>query len=1107
MSAERTGLITLRRTSPRTRSPRQVARGYRAALEGLESRLLLSNTIERFLVPRSDASLDVSGGITLGSDGGLWFLVGDSPNRQPTAIERFDPATHAYTSFPFADAVPEGLSEPVDPTELVSGPDGNIWFTLPFTARIGRFDIKTDAFTLFTTPTAASGPDFITAGPDDALWFTEEANNQIGRIDATTGAITEYVVPQPTDLPPDVGVNYLFQGITAGADGGIWFTEPSTAQIGRIDPATKAITELDIPGNASALTIIAGPDGNLWFAVATGMGEVDLANDTVATYAAPNGLAAPGVPFSSALSMVVGSDGGIWINNYHSFDIMDDIRFDPRTKAFSAVESNGQQGDEQMQLAAGPGAIMYGLDVGQNTDGDGHQPQSIDAVIPTVETTTQLSASPSGTDLGQYVTFTAVVGPTNPIPGIAPLDGSVTLLVDGQVAQPYGEDEPVQLQLVNGQYVATFQLYDLTVGTHDVVASYGGTAPPYTSYAASDSADLAYTVGVFPTHTIIQEYPETADPGQPVSFQAIVGDTSPNGNVVPDQFDGSIIFTVDGVPQPSIPLSLNGDDESAATLTLTSLGSGSHFVTAAYGGSATFGPSSTAQPAEVTITGAALISTTTTLTASPSTADLGQAVTFTAGVAASGQGPPTGDVTFAIDGVAQAPAVLSVVDGQDVVTLTLDSLTKGVHVVTAVYGGDASFAASSSGAVDVSINPPTLAATTTTILASPTTGDPGRPVTFSAIVDPQDPTVDVGGLTGESVLFTIDGGAMTSVPLELVGRQEVARLTTSSLSAGDHVVTAIYNGDSRFSASSSSPFDLPINEGGIPTATSLTGSPGTVDVGQAVTFNAAVFLQNLVETSGSTPALSGQVVFTIDGQASAPIALEVGARQMFATFATSTLAAGTHTATASFLGHFPYGPSDSRSVEVTVNAPITSPTASPTPTPTTPTPTPATSTSGQPPIRVAGPAAATEGPRVMDLQRFGYHSQPTVLVLTFDQALSAATASDPANYTIVPVGPHGKVGHAIAIKRLAYDASARTVTIHPSRQLNVHDEFELIVDGTSSHAVSDESLLALDGRKTGGAGSNYVGEIDWRTIAGPSLPGARYARGWRKLVANGTVRP
>ncbi len=56
----------------------------------------------------------------------------------------------------------------------------------------------------------------------------------------------------------------------------------------------------------------------------------------------------------------------------------------------------------------------------------------------------------------------------------------------------------------------------------------------------------------------------------------------------------------------------------------------------------------------------------------------------------------------------------------------------------------------------------------------------------------------------------------------------------------------------------------------------------------------------------------------------------------------------------------------------------------------------------------------------MSFQRFGYHSQPTVLVLTFNQDLNPTTTDDAANYKIVPFGPHGKFGPAIAIKRIAY---------------------------------------------------------------------------------------
>jgi hypothetical protein len=71
--------------------------------------------------------------------------------------------------------------------------------------------------------------------------------------------------------------------------------------------------------------------------------------------------------------------------------------------------------------------------------------------------------------------------------------------------------------------------------------------------------------------------------------------------------------------------------------------------------------------------------------------------------------------------------------------------------------------------------------------------------------------------------------------------------------------------------------------------------------------------------------------------------------------------------------------------------------------------------------------------------------------------------------------------------------------------LDVHDLFEPIVDGISPHAVVGEALRGMDGGKTGKAGSNYVGKIDRSAIASPSLPGARYARARRKLVAIGIV--
>src|SRR5579864_5791644 len=79
----------------------------------------------------------------------------------------------------------------------------------------------------YPVPTAYSGPQGITAGPDGALWFTEIYGDRIGRI-TTAGVITEYLVPTAHSLP---------WGIAAGPDGALWFTENNVYRgnkVGRI---------------------------------------------------------------------------------------------------------------------------------------------------------------------------------------------------------------------------------------------------------------------------------------------------------------------------------------------------------------------------------------------------------------------------------------------------------------------------------------------------------------------------------------------------------------------------------------------------------------------------------------------------------------------------------------------------------------------------------------------------------------------------------------------------------------------------------------------------------------------------------------------------------
>ena len=148
------------------------------------------------------------------------------------------------------------------------------------------------------------------------------------------------------------------------------------------------------------------------------------------------------------------------------------------------------------------------------------------------------------------------------------------------------------------------------------------------------------------------------------------------------------MFTIDGTAQPEV--ALNGSGQ--ATLTTSSLTAGTHTVTAAYGGDQNFGASTS--PALTQVVSGSGRTTVTTIQSSLNPSQLGDAVTFTAAVApTSGTGTPTGNVVFTIDGVAQPAVALSATGAAG---LTLSSLSGGTHTVVAAYGGDTTFAASTS---------------------------------------------------------------------------------------------------------------------------------------------------------------------------------------------------------------------------------------------------------------------------------------------------------------------------------------------------------------------------------------------------------------------------
>lgn len=175
-----------------------------------------------------------------------------------------------------------------DPSDLVAGPDGSMWFVDvpvdgPFgsdggTYALGRISPE-GRITEYSDGVERGVSDLI-AGPDGNMWFTQDglsglAAGAIGRI-TPTGRVTTF------DAGPAGrvfgGGSYNGQlgqrNLVRGADGNLWFLavgdQTLTITIGRITPAGR-ITEF--PTNLSEPPwpdIVAGPDGNVWFSAATG---------------------------------------------------------------------------------------------------------------------------------------------------------------------------------------------------------------------------------------------------------------------------------------------------------------------------------------------------------------------------------------------------------------------------------------------------------------------------------------------------------------------------------------------------------------------------------------------------------------------------------------------------------------------------------------------------------------------------------------------------------------------------------------------------------------------------------------------------------------------
>ncbi len=490
-----------------------------------------------------------------------------------------------------------------------------------------------------------------------------------------------------------------------------------------------------------------------------------------------------------------------------------------------------------------PIVVVYSGDANNN----GSTSSALNQVVNKSSTSTALSSSANPSVFGQSVTLTATITATSP--GSGTPSGSVQFF-DGATLLGTAN--------LNNSGVATLTTAALSRATHSLTAVYGSD----NNFQGSTSSAVSQVVNKAGATTLLTSSTNPTVFGQATTFTATVtadtpGSGTPTGTV--QFFDGATLLGTAAL-----------DGSAVATFSISSLSTGTHSITAAFGGDNNF-INSASQPQTQTVNKA---DTLASLGVNPSGSTYGQPVTLTATISAfaPGAGIPTGTVEFR-DGATVLGT--STLNGSGVATYTTGSvqLAAGSHSLTAVFLGDGNFNGSAALPVTQQVN---KAATSASVSSSASPSVFGQSVTFTATVSaaPGVPTGSVSFFTGSTLLAT--------ATLDNSGQ---ATFTTSALSAVSQLITVTYAGDSNYLSSLSSSQLQIVNRASTSVSVASSSNLNQSDFGELVTFTANV---SAVAPGVGNP--SGTITF-LDGEiALGTIAINAGS----ASLSINSLGVGTH---------------------------------------------------------------------------------------------------------------------------------------------------------------------------------------------------------------------
>ncbi len=277
-------------------------------------------------------------------------------------------------------------------------------------------------------------------------------------------------------------------------------------------------------------------------------------------------------------------------------------------------------------------------------------------------------------------------------------------------------------------------------------------------------------------------------------------------------------------------------------------------------------------------------------------------LTITADDKSRPQGTANPPLTFTVDGFVNGDTPASFSAKPSLTTTATANSPAGTYAITVSDAVDPNYTISYvDGTLSVT---PVGVGTTTTLCSSDNPATVGECITFTATVTAADctsPTGTVAFFDGATPLGTVS----------LVVHHGVARavLSISTLSAGTHAITAVYNPADGYAASTSEVINEVINKIATTTCLTLSDDSSTV-VGESITFVATV------SAACDTP---GGVVTFRDGNTvlgTGTLYVVCGVAQ--ATFTTTALSLGTHTITAVYEGTEKFAASTSDSLLINV---------------------------------------------------------------------------------------------------------------------------------------------------------------------------------------------